>query len=322
MAAGNAASGALVAKSQYPLRWAASWQVVGKSWRFRRRSLNTLSGGQPLGSPYRSWKRSVRLRSQYPLRWAASWQMTPRLYHGATGSSQYPLRWAASWQKVDRKDHSDRHRSQYPLRWAASWQNCRTTGRPSRSSLNTLSGGQPLGRYGSPMGDEEPRVSIPSQVGSLLAEDGRLGVNCSQPSQYPLRWAASWQIARAVQGEGEVRLNNLSGGQPLGRSRTEADESGRHVVSIPSQVGSLLAVALSVVLGAFMLVSIPSQVGSLLAADGFVASRRLLKVSIPSQVGSLLAANGPALAGPVVMSQYPLRWAASWQRVAIGFLRR
>gem|GEM_PF-2188690 len=108
--------------------------------------LNTLSGGQPLGRTGPTKEEIQALASQYPLRWAASWQLPTRSTASRGRSSQYPLRWAASWQmgSAVAKNVSD------------------------RVSIPSQVGSLLAGAWNS--GDKDPvLVSIPSQVGSLLA---------------------------------------------------------------------------------------------------------------------------------------------------------
>ena len=63
-----------------------------------------------------------------------------------------------------------RRRSQYPLRRASSWRSLQPAVDWRQRSLNTLSGGHPLGGRGSDRGvDTDSDVSIPSQAGILLA---------------------------------------------------------------------------------------------------------------------------------------------------------
>ena len=194
-----------------------------------------------------------------------------------------------------------------------SWSNV-----PARSSLNTLSGGHPLGGEQIVCHALTSRlVSIPSQAGILLA-DGNAHCDPARPE----------------------RLNTLSGGHPLGGCEVSRRSRSASRVSIPSQAGILLAgrhvqsvgmqrsssqyplrrasswrrIPVRVWIVSAM-VSIPSQAGILLAGQRYrMASAMTVQVSIPSQAGILLA--GARLTSRRAMrrsSQYPLRRASSWR---------
>ncbi len=136
--------------------------------------------------------------SQYPLRWASSWwyHLREEVFAKELVSipSQVGILLVAE-QRAGRGVY--RVRSQYPLRWASSWWLFPIPWIVWGLgwSLNTLSGGHPLGGSGDCSGCSAGRVSIPSQVGILLV-GGR----------------------RSQKGP-TVCLNTLSGGHPLGGLR-------------------------------------------------------------------------------------------------------
>ena len=110
-------------RSQYPLRRASSWRRRKDLHRRRVSSLNTLSGGHPLGGLGFSFFQHAAEESQYPLRRASSWRVgIPHLARKCR-ESQYPLRRASSWRDPRRSRRRPPHWSQYPLRRASSWRN-------------------------------------------------------------------------------------------------------------------------------------------------------------------------------------------------------
>ena len=156
--------------------------------------------------------------SQYPLRRASSWRHEQHRDRDRQ-QSQYPLRRASSWRTNCRMKSSRTARSQYPLRRASSWRSLdQPTNHQFKKSLNTLSGGHPLG------GSRLARGLILVVSLNTLSGGHPLGGTpaASQaapkvPSQYPLRRASSWRPVL-------VRVG-----------------STHRKVSIPSQAGILLA---------------------------------------------------------------------------------
>ena len=135
------------------------------SWpRLQSLSLNTLSGGHPLGGtchPYQaSWIMCLNtLSGGHPL----GGERLANVDRNTT-ESQYPLRWASSWRAAI-GSHGRQGRivsipSQVGILLAAS--STRGRGRVT-GSLNTLSGGHPLGGHVTSRAARPAEVSIPSQ---------------------------------------------------------------------------------------------------------------------------------------------------------------
>ncbi len=161
--------------------------------------------------------------------------------------------------------------------------------------LNTLSGGHPLG--GRPLWLCQPdggQVSIPSQVGILLvvvAHNRRFCPHCvSIPSQVGILLVDRILLYGAEYDSG---LNTLSGGHPLGGLRRNIRTLRKHASLNTLSGGHPLGGDGNVRPNADEArVSIPSQVGILLVADGDGNVRPdAHEVSIPSQVGILLVVS-------------------------------
>ena len=209
--------------SQYPLRRASSWRVTASSLLAAAdHRLNTLSGGHPLGGAYAStsvnrmlpglntlsgghplggsrspWHVSMPFRSQYPLRRASSWRA--RLYLATSDATivSIPSQAGILLAAVG----IDRQTCELPVVSIPSQAGILLAGdatvlaAEAGQSLNTLSGGHPLGGMSSRSVDGRAvQVSIPSQAGILLAASGiRVLDDRGQKSQYPLRRASSWR---------------------------------------------------------------------------------------------------------------------------------
>ncbi len=161
-------------------------------------------------------------------------------------------------------------------------------------SLNTLSGGHPLGGSRRQSLARRPsQVSIPSQVGILLvAEMSKLSPSyceVSIPSQVGILLVV--KVCGRIRRPG-VGLNTLSGGHPLGGSDlcefAEMDDCGSQY---PLRWAS-----------------------SWWEPDSRRAELLRAAVSIPSQVGILLVDSISKAKAAGDVSQYPLRWASSWWR--------
>ena len=161
--------------------------------------------------------------------------------------------------------------SQYPLRRASSWRDKLLVVIVIRStSLNTLSVGHPLGGGDTAIEQTDVLksqyplsrasscrilqskarwryllVSIPSQSGILLAVVGRRTQNAQRVrSQYPHSRASSCREGGESMAAKYTGLNTLTVGHPLvGTTQTRTRHA--HMLSIPSQSGSLLSAGLT-----------------------------------------------------------------------------
>jgi len=185
------------------------------------------------------------------------------------------------------------YKSQYPHRWALSWEYEPMPGRHGRMpGLNTLTDGHSLGSY-----EQHPKVIWVAGLNTLT--DGHsLGSTVTTESYHSLKALVSIPS----------QMGTLLGGNCQGR------RSVTRIVSIPSQMGTLLGV-----MGLFdkpkpSEVSIPSQMGTLLGDIWRQPHCSCILVSIPSQMGTLLGAGCKTRWSQVVWSsQYPHRWALSWE---------
>ena len=238
--------------SQYPLRRASSWRAAvvrdlsPDTWSLNtlsgghplggsdavadreatRQRLNTLSGGHPLGGRPSCRRCTRHASSQYPLRRASSWReqrsgtiREPRIV------SQYPLRRASSWRLAVASCGSCRRSSQYPLRRASSWRHCDKAVHSRCRGLNTLSGGHPLGGRDRHPGGRSWHSSLNTLSGGHPlggADTWQSGSLADDSSQYPLRRASSW------------------------RQLADCEHCRARRVSIPSQAGILLAASCTV----------------------------------------------------------------------------
>ena len=184
--------------SQYPLRRASSWRwTYPTSASKTSPSLNTLSGGHPLGGGDQNRSRQMAKTSQYPLRRASSWRLPAQpALHGRKVSIPSQAGILLAGQATVRRQ-GQLHR------------------------LNTLSGGHPLGgSFAGRQWQTASDVSIPSQAGILLAGWPSMLTHRHDVSQYPLRRASSWRAGTVPIAEPAAGLNTLSGGHPLGGNLT------------------------------------------------------------------------------------------------------
>ena len=207
-------------------------------------SLNTLSGGHPLGGMARGPALVAYSWSQYPLRRASSWRLASRRPPGMAGLVSIPSQAGILLAAIDVATRERRTcRVSIPSQAGILLAGKRTFDRPLASSVSIPSqAGILLAEIRLTIQLAVVRVSIPSQAGILLAvrSNGR-SVHRMRRSQYPLRRASSWRCGnRCIAISSRDGLNTLSGGHPLGGERSRCNGTDRRV-SIPSQAGILLA---------------------------------------------------------------------------------